>query len=110
MAYAELLAMRAQIPKAEKANEKYNPRDRSLANALRVLRKTMRNLDQLTSPNKLMEELSAAMVQRYNNRTDKRARYRPRNPGIKPLGDPQIRKLTREERKKLRSYELKMAG
>lgn len=110
MAFAELLAMRAQIPSAEKTNKKFQARDRSLANALRVLRKTMRNLDQLTSPNKLMEELSAAMVQRYNNRTDKRARYRPRNPGIKPLGDPQIRKLTREERKKLRSYELKIAG
>jgi hypothetical protein len=56
-----------------------------------------------------MEELSAAIVQRYNNRTDKRARYRPKNPDIKPLGDPTIRKLTPEEKKKLRSHELKTA-
>jgi hypothetical protein len=109
MAFAELLAMRAQIPSAEKAKEKFQARDRSLANTLRVLRRTMRNLDQLTSSDKLMEELSAAIVQRYNNRTDKRARYRPNNPDVKPLGDPTIRKLTPEEKKKLRLHEQKTA-
>jgi hypothetical protein len=110
MAYAELLAMRAQIPKAEKANEKFNPRDRSLAKTLRVLRRTMRNLDRSAKPDSLMQDLSNATVQRYNNRTDKRARYRPKNPDIKPLGDPTIRKLTPEEQKKLRSHELKNAA
>lgn len=110
MAYAELLAMRAQIPKAEKANEKFSPRDRSLANTLRVLRRYMRNLDQSAKPDALLNDLCDAVVQRYNNRTDKRARYRPKNPDIKPLGDPTIRKLTPEEKKKLRSHELKNAA
>ncbi len=110
MAYAELLAMRAQIPKAETANEKFSPRDRSLAETLRVLRRYMRNLDQSAKPDALLNDLCDAVVQRYNNRTDKRARYRPKNPDIKPLGDPTIRKLTPEEKKKLRSHELKNAA
>ena len=110
MAYAELLAMRAQIPKAEKANEKFSPRDRSLAETLRVLRRYMRNLDQSAKPDALLNDLCDAVVQRYNNRTDKRARYRPKNPDIKPLGDPTIRKLTPKEKKKLRSHELKNAA
>lgn len=109
MAFAELLAMRAQIPCAEKANRKFQCGDRSLANTLRVLRRTMTNLDELISRDSLMKELSKATVQRYNNRTDKRARYRPKNPDIKPLGDPTIRKLTPAERKRLRSHELKTA-
>ena len=38
---------------------------------------------------------------RYNNRTDKRARYRPKNPDKKPLGDPNVKKLSTEQRRKL---------
>lgn len=110
MAHAELLAMRAQIPKAEKANKKFNPRDRSLANSLRVLRRYMRNLDQSVRLTSLMNDLGLALVQNYNNRTDKRARYRPKNPDIKPLKDPTVRKLTLEEKKKLRIHELKNAA
>ena len=110
MAFAELLAMHAQIPKAERAKKKYSSKDRSLANALRVLRRNMRNLDQSVEPDALTKELSEAIVQRYNNRTDKRARYRPKNPDIKPLGDPTIRKLTPDEKRKARSHELKNAA
>lgn len=110
MAFAELLAMHAQIPKATKVNEEFNSRDRSLAITLRVLRRNMRNLDQLASPDTLMEELANATVDRYNNHTDKRARYRPKNPDIKPLGDPTIRKLTPDEKKKLRLHEHKNAA
>ena len=53
MAFAELPAMHAQIPKAERANERYSSRDRSLANALRVLRRNVRNLDQSAEPDAL---------------------------------------------------------
>lgn len=110
MAYAELLAMRAQISKAKKAKETFEVNDRSLANTLRVLRRYLRNLNQTAKPDALNKDLSAATVPRYNNRTDKRARYRPKNPDIKPLGDPVVRKLTPEERKTLEALNLKNAA
>lgn len=110
MAFAELLALRAQIPKAQSINRKYSPQDRSLANTLRVLRRYMRNLDQKTHPDALQDDLSAAFVPKYKNRTDKRARYRRKNPDMKPLGDPVLRKLTSEERKKLKMLKLKNAA
>lgn len=110
MAYAELLALHAQVPKARRAKKEFNSRDRSLANGLRVLRRQMRNLDQLASPGSLLRDLSDAVVQRYNNRTDKRARYRPKNPDVISLADPKIRKLTAEEKMKLRSQDFKAAA
>ena len=42
-----------------------------------------------------------ALVQRYENHTAKRSRYRPKNPDKKPLGDPDVRKMTTTEREKL---------
>ena len=51
----------------------------------------MRNLDKTNGPdNDLLQELSKALVQRYLNRTDKRARYRPKNPDKKLLRDFQL--------------------
>ncbi len=110
MAFAELIALRAQIPKAQSTNRKYRTKDRSLANTLRVLRRYMRNLEQVTQPNSLNNDLSTAFVPKYINRTDKRARYRKTNPDIKPLGDPVIRKPTAEERKTIKALELKNAA
>ena len=105
MAIAELIALSQQIPKKGK------PKDRSLAETLRTLRRGMRNLDKTSGPdNDLMQELSKALVQRYRNRTDKRARYRPKNPDKKPLGDPVVRKLSIEEREKLRKQRLQLAA
>jgi hypothetical protein len=49
-------------------------------------------------------------VQRYDNQTDKRARYRPKNPDKKPLGNPTVRKTNAEEREKLRKYKPKVAA
>jgi len=114
MAYAELLALREQIPSprtAGKRDKNYDPRDRSLANTMRVLRKSMRNLDRKCSPeDELFCQLSQARVQRYRNRTDKKARYRPKNPDKKPLGDPTVRRMTAEEREKLRQYQQRLAA
>ena len=110
MAYAELLSSYSQIQAAEENDEAYDSRERSLANTLRVLRRFMRRLIEMVSPTELMDNLAAATVQRYNNRTDKRSRYRPKNPDKKPLADPQIRTLTAEEREKLRCKELKHAA
>lgn len=102
MAIAELIALHEQIRAKGKRTKNYTPKDRSLANTLRALRKCMRNLHKRVDPeNDLMKELLEALVQRYDNRTTKRARYRPQNPDIKPLGDPKIRKLNADERERL---------
>lgn len=110
MAYAELIALRAQIPEAKKEKRTYTPKDRSLANTLRVLRRYMRNLDQKSEPDALTQDLTGALVQRYNNTTDKRARYRPKNTDKKPLGNPTVSKLTPEQRRKLKNTEPEMAA
>lgn len=107
MAIAELIALREQIPATRKGKpaERYDPEDRSLANTMRALRKCMRNLNKYCdAKNGLLYQLSQATVQRYDNRTDKRARYRPKNPDKKPLGDPTVRKLNAEEREKLSKH------
>jgi hypothetical protein len=107
MAVAELLALREQIPAAEDHDEDapYDPQHRSLANTMRALRKCMRNLQKYSPATEgLGYELSQALVQRYNNRTDKRARYRPKNPDKKELGEPIVRKLNARERNKLTQH------
>lgn len=112
MAVAELLALREQIAAhADQAAADYDPRDRSLANTMRALRKALRNLTRYCDPAEgLSADLSRATVQRYRNQTDKRARYRPPNPDKKPLGDPTVRKLTAEERIKLEKHGLATAA
>jgi hypothetical protein len=113
MAVAELIALREQIPatREAKAEEDYDPQDRSLANTMRALRKCMRNLTTYChSEDGLLHQLSQAMVQRYDNQTDKRARYRPKNPDKKPLGDPTVRKMNAEERERLRKINQNVAA
>jgi hypothetical protein len=110
MAVAELLALREQLAAAESKEQQddqqsYDPVDRSLANTMRALRKCMRNLDKYSSlADGLMSQLSRAFVERYHNRTNKRARYRRKNPDKKALGEPTVRKLNAMERKKLRQH------
>lgn len=103
MAVAELLALREQLARRKREpSRSADPQDRSLANTLRALRKAMRNLSKAFRPNdNLRDDLARAKVQRYHNRTDKKARYRPANPDKKPLGEPQLRKLNASEREKL---------
>ncbi len=105
MAVAELIALREQIPRQQEADEDdaYDPKDRSLANTMRALRQCMRKLHKYSRPNDgLLYRLSQALVQKYDNHTDKKARYRPKNPDKKPLGDPNVREMSDEERQKLR--------
>ena len=104
MAIAELIALREQIPNESEADPgSYDPKDRSLANTMRALRQCMRNLSKYPKPGDgVLDQLARALVQRYEKRTDKRARYRPKNPDKKPLGDPVIRKINKEERQQLR--------
>lgn len=108
MAVAELIALREQMSDgSENATDADNdPQDRSLANTMRALRKCMRQLHKLPeAEDDLLQALSRAVVQRYNNRTDKRARYRPKNPDKKPLGDPNVTKLSNEQRRKLQQHQ-----
>ncbi|MBW2161818.1 MAG: transposase [Deltaproteobacteria bacterium] len=115
MAFAELIALREQIPNdnaSQSQSEKhYDTKDRSLANTVRALRKCMRNLNEYADPSgNLLCQLSGALVQKYNNYTDKKARYRPKNPDKKPLGEPKVRKLNRDEREKLRKLDARIAA
>jgi hypothetical protein len=113
MAVAELLALREQIAagREEQQHDDYDPQDRSLANAMRALRRSMRNLAKYCDQTEnLLQELSQARVQRYNNRTDKRARYRPANPDKKPLGEPTVRKISANEREILRTHDHRIAA
>ena len=106
MAVAELLALREQIAVAADDGEDppYDPQHRSLANTMRALRKCMRNLHKSGPKARLSYDLSRAVVQQYNNRTNKRARYRPKNPDKKELGEPTVRKLNASERKQLNHH------
>jgi hypothetical protein len=112
MAFAELAALREQIAACERQkNSDYTPRDRSLAETVRALRYCMRNPH--TRPEmerSLRNALRAAVVQRYRPRTEKHARYRPRNPDKKPLGDPTILPLTSQHRDRLRLLNRKKAA
>ena len=70
----------------------------------------MRNLNKYPLPsNELLHQLSQAIVQKYDNHTDKKARYRPKNPDKKPLGDPDVRKMSLDERRKLRKINQELA-
>lgn len=112
MAVAELLAVREQIAASDPEQQPdYDPQDRSLASTMRVLRSTMRNLaKECGRAQNLLNQLSQAKVQRYHNRTDKRARYRPANPDKKPLGEPTVRKLNANEREILRTQDHRIAA
>lgn len=101
MAIAELIALKQQLPPAT-SRTNYEIRERSLAKTMRALRRCMRNLAQ--TPEQIggvLTDLLNARVDRYRNTTDKRARYRPKNPDIKPLGDPKLEKITPLLRKKI---------
>jgi hypothetical protein len=107
MAVVELWALREQQkPPVSPANDAASPPDpakRSLAKALRVLRRCLRNLDERCEAGKdLASGLRAAVTDSYRRKASKRARYRPPNPDIKPLGDPKLRVLDPEERRELR--------
>ena len=103
MAVAELWALKEQL--AEKAGrpKKDRPGKRSLAGTMRALRWGLRYLDRETEAGRsLADRLRKAVIDDYLRKSSKQARYRPTNPDKKPLGDPNLRVLTREEKNKLR--------
>ena len=113
MAIAELLALRRQIPTGSKrkGESEYRTTDRSLAEAVRAIRSSMASPNDIPKQGKgLTDQLTNAMVQRYENRTNKKARYKPVNPHKKPLKDPSVRKPNAAERNRLRELDMKNAA
>lgn len=115
MAMAELIALREQIPQDKKAPKEnlssYNTKDLSLAGTMRALRKCMRHLSKDADPNdNLLHHLSRALVQKYHNHTDKKSRYRPKNPDKKPLGEPTLTLLSRKHRNNLTKLSQQIAA
>jgi IS4 transposase len=106
MAIAELFALKEQLAesaaKSAKKPARADPAKRSLANTMRALRWCMRNLDEAPEPGQdLTSRLRDAVTDSYVRKKPKRARYRPKNPDKKPLGDPKIRPLSKEDKRKL---------
>jgi hypothetical protein len=106
MAVVELLTLKEQLSRNPKnlAGDQptYTPARRSLAQAARVLRQGLKHLADVPPPNAdLRNQLRHAVTDSYERTSSKRARYRPPNPDKKPLGDPQLRRLTATEAKRL---------
>ena len=107
MAMAELFAWNEQLSKkrAQPGRDQPlpNPAKRSLAQTIKASRSCLRNLHEIPPAQKDLSALfRAAVTDSYQRQASKRARSRPPNPDKKPLGDPRLRKLTADERKKLR--------
>jgi Transposase DDE domain len=106
MAVAELFALKEQLsnerPTSVKDLKTPDPVKRSLANTMRAIRHCLRNLNEVPPRGQnLPNQLRLAVTDSYQRKAPKQARYRPPNPDKKPLGDPQLRKLTAAEKKKL---------
>lgn len=116
MAVAELLALKEQLAnrranRQAKKEPKYDPSKRSLAKTMRAIRGCLRNLGERPEAGKdLASLLSKAVTDDYQRKSSKKSRYHPPNPDKKPLGDPEIRRLSPEERKKLQRFECKNAA
>jgi len=86
---AELLASRAQ------SKNGVDPSRRSLSQTMRSLRGALRQLSETAPRGQSVEaSLRRAIIDDYQRRRPKRARYRPKNPDKKELGPPKITPLT----------------
>jgi hypothetical protein len=115
MAVAELFALKEQLAKTPKGRGHDRPtRDparRSLANTMRAIRSCLRAPDSIPRAGRgLPDLLRKAITDGYHRRKPKRARYRPPNPDKKPLGTPKLRKITSEEKKRLREIVEELAA
>ena len=111
MALAELFALKEQLSRHAVKPKQDRPCKRSLAATMRILRWCLRNLHEAPQANHgLADRLREALIDDYQRRSSKRARYRPPNPDKKPLGDPKLRVLTPEEKTKLRRIDVNLAA
>lgn len=114
MAVAELLALKEQIAASESPetsspgtdDRSYQPRDLSLANTMRAIYECLNNLDEVVADDDgFHNRLRRAVTDRYVRKAKKAARYRPKNPDMKNLGNPNIRKLNLDEIKKMKQHQ-----
>ena len=99
MAVAELFAIKEQLAaKAAKRrgnNQRPDPAHRSLAETMRALRTCLRQPYLVPPPGKdLATLLRQAVTDDYVRCSSKRARYHPKNPDKKSLGNPKLHPLT----------------
>jgi hypothetical protein len=107
MAVAELFALREQLATRQSARERHrepsDPGRRSLAQTIRALRRCLRALDRIPAAGAdLPTLLRRAITDNYQRKKCKGARYRPPNPDKKPLGVPQVRKITPQQKRLLK--------
>ena len=115
MAVAELFALKEQLSnkrrQAGEASGTPDPTRRSLANTMRAIRRCMRKPHKVPRPqDNLQSALRNAVTDGYERKASKRARYVPPNPDKKPLGDPDVRKITAEQRHNLSQFTERMAA
>jgi hypothetical protein len=114
LAIAELWALKVQL--AQRSNRSRSkqrccdPAKRSLAQTMRAIQKCLRNLPAVEPESDLLDDLRNSVTDDYKRKVSKRARYRPPNPDKKPIGDPEVRRMTRDERKLLADIELRIAA
>lgn len=112
MTVAELFALKEQLPQP-KANSPGaldplesdpDPMKRSLAGTIRAMRWSLTHLHEVAESDEksLPTALRNAKTDDSQRTASKAARYRPPNPDKKPLGEPNIRRLSAEEMKKLK--------
>jgi len=97
------------VPPKEKADEPpADPAKLSLAGTMRALREALRAPDDVAGKGQgLSSRLGNAVIDRYARKAKKAARYRPKNPDKKAIGDPKLRQITDEEWEKLQELERK---
>jgi hypothetical protein len=115
MAVAELFALKEQLAKkpqtSGRSRQTPNPAQRSLAQAMRAIRRCIRMPDALPSPQgDLRTLLREAVTDSYHRKKPRQARYRPPNPDKKPLGVPKVRKVNNQEKERLRQSLRKLAA
>jgi hypothetical protein len=101
MAVAELFALKEQLAarRSPRSDPPPDPKKRSLAKTMSALRRSLNNLEWVPEAgNDLPTRLRLAVTDSYVRKASKHARYRPRNPDKKHLGNPRIRKLTAEQK------------
>lgn len=109
MAVAELFALKEQLQPDPRASEAPppDPKKRSLANAVRALRTCLKNLADVPAPGEdLRTKLEEARTDGYTRTSSKRSRRKRKNPDKKPLGNPSVRPLTPQHKKRINELEL----
>lgn len=100
-ALKEQLSQRPTKTPTPAAGSEYDPKKRSLAGTMRVLRQGLEDLRGPDEPGpSVTQRLGGARTDDYKRTRPKRARYRPPNPDKKQLGDPKRRPLNDTERKR----------